>query len=36
MRLMRKLGLTNNIDLVHYVIRRGLVPESSVAQLAED
>lgn len=27
MRLMRKLGLSSNVDLVHYTIRRGLVPD---------
>ena len=27
MRLMKKLGLFNNVDLVHYTIRRGLAPQ---------
>lgn len=29
MRLMRKLGLTNNVDLVRYTMRRGLAPPTA-------
>lgn len=36
MRLMRKLGLSSNIDLVHYVIRRGLVPESATGPALDE